>query len=163
MSEALTFGEQMAVAAIFKPEMVAQYAINLAAAAEAHPLQSEVENRFGEGLYIRCTSFAKGTQGLTMIHRWDHPFFILTGDVEVGSETEGFTRYTGPCMGMTKGGTQRVLRALDDTVWVTVHPNPDNCRDVEAIVARITIPYVNEEIPEHLRDMWRHNQKEVEE
>jgi hypothetical protein len=128
------------------------------AMASGPELRSYVVNRFTPGLYIRECGFEAGTQGVTMIHAIDHPFFILKGDVEVISETEGVTRYVGPCMGITKCGTRRLLKAHADTVWITVHPNPNNETDIEKIVARITQPHENPAVPADKANMWRRNQ-----
>lgn len=122
------------------------------------PLDSRVYNHFPEGLYVRETHFAAGTCGTTMVHRFDHPFFIFEGDVLVGSETEGFVRYTAPCFGITQAGTKRMLKALKNTIWITTHPNPDNGQDIAAIVARITLPYENPDVPPDQANQWRNNQ-----
>jgi hypothetical protein len=129
-----------------------------AAMVDGPPMQSCVFNHFPEGLYVRETHFAAGTRGTTMIHRFDHPFFLLKGDVEVISEAEGPVRYKAPHTGMTKAGTKRALRAHADCVWITVHPNPDNERDIDKIVARITIPYENPNVPLDQANQWQNNQ-----
>lgn len=129
--------------------------------AQGPPMESESFHHFGAGLYIRETRFKAGTVGVSMEHKFAHPFFILTGDVEVVSDTEGVTRYTGPCWGMTQPGTRRKLFARTDTVWLTIHPNPDDTRDIELLANRLLEPHANPLVPEALRNQWRGNRNPV--
>lgn len=79
-----------------------------------------VKNSWGDGLYIREFSCPSGNFFVTMIHKFDHPFFLLKGDVSILSE-KGFERLQAPYYGITKAGTQRVMLTHSDLVWVTVH------------------------------------------
>lgn len=121
------------------------------------PMVSQVFNHFPPGLYVRECHFAAGTLGTSMIHKVLHPFFLARGAVEVISETEGAVTYRAPHFGFTSPGTRRVLRALEDTVWITVHPNPDDGQDVEAIVRRVTENHLNPLLPPGLADQWKLN------
>jgi len=49
------------------------------------------------------------------------------------SETEGLVTYTAPMYGITMPQTRRAILIQEDTVWVTVHPNPLNKKNHEEI------------------------------
>jgi hypothetical protein len=121
------------------------------------PMVSHVVNHFPPGLYVRECHFAAGTLGTSMIHKVEHPFILARGVVEVMSEAEGSVTYRAPHVGITKPGTRRVLHALEDTVWITIHPNPDDCQDVETIVRRVTDEPENPLLPEGAGNQWRLN------
>lgn len=123
-----------------------------------HPMAAaEAINRFVPGLYIRECRMPKGTLGTSMIHDVEHVFMILQGVVQVASGDEGAVTYTAPHIGVTKPGTRRALHVLEDTIWVTVHPNPDDGTDVEKIVARVTRPHENPAVAPERANQWRLN------
>jgi hypothetical protein len=45
---------------------------------------------------------------------------------------------------VTLPGTQRAIYALEETVFVTVHPNPDDCQDLAELERRFI---VRQELP----------------
>jgi hypothetical protein len=55
----------------------------------------------------------------------------------VKSPTEE-TTYNAPHVGITSPGTRRALIALEDTVWMTIHANPENCTDPDEIAEQIS-------------------------
>ena len=93
----------------------------------ATPGQSEDANKinplnhtFAGGCYVREISMPKGQLISTGIHKKEHPFFILKGDVSVLSDT-GVVRITAPYSGVTQPGTKRLIYIHEDTIWATVH------------------------------------------
>jgi hypothetical protein len=91
------------------------------------PGQSEDANKinplnhtFAGGCYVREISMPKGQLISTGIHKKEHPFFILKGDVSVLSDT-GVVRITAPYSGVTQPGTKRLIYIHEDTIWATVH------------------------------------------
>ena len=131
-----------------------------AAMAGYSPPCHQTFNHFGEGLYIREFHFPPGAKGVTMTHKFRHPFFIMSGAVRVISDNEGAVIYRAPFTGFTEPGTRRAIEVIGDEplVWITVHPNPDNCREPDAIVDRLTEPHQNPDVPAGLGDQWRLNQ-----
>ena len=79
-----------------------------------------VKHSFGDGLYIREFHAPADQFFVTMIHKYDHPFFLMEGDVSVLSEN-GFERMKGPKWGLTRAGTQRVMLTHTPITWITVH------------------------------------------
>lgn len=97
-----------------------------------------VTHSFSDGMYVREIFIPAGMWIVGRIHREDHPNFLLKGKVVVETE-EGKVELTAPMSMISKAGTQRALYTLTDTVWVTVHLNPDNKQDVDRIVDRISV------------------------
>lgn len=94
-----------------------------------------LEHIFTDGLYVRKITMPKGALITSKIHKTQHQFFILKGEVIVwvdGVETI----LKAPYVGITEPGTRRVLYILKKCIWATSHPNPDN-ETVEQIEERI--------------------------
>lgn len=72
-----------------------------------------------------------------MVHIHDHPVFLIKGSARVLTESGGVEELKAPYYGISPAGTQRLLSTYSDTVWITVHANPDNCRDIETLERRL--------------------------
>ena len=97
---------------------------------------------FTDGIYIRQAFAPAGSMFTTVHHNTEHPFILISGTTDVISNEEA-SSITGPFMGVTKKGTRRVVYAVTDAVYMTVHANPDNLTDPDEIIRRITVPVVN--------------------
>tara|TARA_B100001094_G_scaffold232796_1_gene227649 strand:- start:32 stop:553 length:522 start_codon:yes stop_codon:yes gene_type:complete len=91
------------------------------------PGQDEVANTinplkhtFADGLYVREIFMPKGQIISTGIHKKEHPYFVLKGDISVLTD-EGIKRIKAPYNGITKPGTKRLIYMHEDSVWITVH------------------------------------------
>lgn len=125
------------------------------------PLECTIINRFAPDQYIRECRIPPGGCGTSMIHTVEHVFMVLQGVVMVRDDKGRIEIISAPHVGITKAGTKRALFVPPESpevVWVTVHPNPDNKQDVDAIVARVTAPYDNPAVPPALANAWRKNQ-----
>ena len=104
----------------------------------------DIEHFFADGLYIRLMRGKKGDLVVTKLHKTNHPYFVLYGDVTVTSSDET-KRIVAPCFGITKAGTKRVAFFHEDTVWITVHATKErNLENVE----REVIAETYEDLPE---------------
>ena len=97
---------------------------------------------FTDGIYIRKAFAPAGSMFTTVHHNTEHPFILISGTTEVISNEEA-SSITGPFIGITQKGTRRIVYAVTDTVYLTIHANPDNLTDPDEIIKRITIPVVN--------------------
>jgi len=79
-----------------------------------------LKHTFADGVYIREITMEKGLICTSKIHKKEHPYFVLQGDVTVVTETET-VRIKAPHWGITTPGTKRVLYVHETTVWATVH------------------------------------------
>ena len=96
-------------------------------------IECPLTHTYPEGLYVREIFAPAGSIITSLIHKFDHPFFLLRGKLTVISETEGLVTYTAPMYGITLPQTRRAILIQEDTVWVTVHPNPLNKKNHEEI------------------------------
>ena len=107
-----------------------------------------LEHTFADGLYIRQMTAPKGMLNVSKLHKTNHPYFILKGDVSVLTEN-GIVRIKAPQFGITRAGTKRIVYFHEDTVWITVPAT--NERDLEKIEDEI-IAKNYEELPENIRE-----------
>jgi quercetin dioxygenase-like cupin family protein len=89
-------------------------------------------HRFADGLYSRQLVIPAGHCAVGKIHKREHFTFIMSGQVVVLTEN-GPVEMCGPCVLVTKPGTKRAVYAVTDSVWITVHVNPDNERDMDKL------------------------------
>lgn len=85
------------------------------------------DHAFLPGLYIRRVVNVAGSLTITMKHKVKHTFQVLRGHIRVRdlSVGEAHDLFGGDC-GVTPPGTQRVIYAVEETEFVTMHQNPDN-------------------------------------
>lgn len=121
------------------------------------PIICPLEHDFADGMYIRTIFMPKGREGIaniitSAIHNTRHPFFILKGIVAVFSENDGEQILEAGDYGITLPNTRRVLRIIEDTVWVTCHATnikpKDNSKEaieeaVQLIIDSITDKRIN--------------------
>lgn len=89
---------------------------------------------FPKGLYVREVFIPKGTLCIGKIHRSEYIDIVSSGAVNVLTE-DGIKRVQAPATFVTQPGKKRVGIALEDTVWTTIHPNPENETDLEKLEA----------------------------
>jgi len=102
-----------------------------------------LKHTFANGMYIREIFVPKGYIVMTYIHKQSHPAFQVSGDTTV-IEPDGNKRIKGYSAFITPAGTKRICYCHEDTVWVTVHLNPDNKENIEDIEERIYANHYNE-------------------
>ncbi len=113
-----------------------------------HAIASQANARFGDacfplehfyadGMYIRKIFMPAGHILTSKIHKKDHPYFVLSGEVDVLTE-EGTVRIKAPYWGITKAGTKRVILTIKSCVWITCHATEekDLGRIEEEIIAK---------------------------
>ena len=87
---------------------------------------------FSEGIYTREIVIKKGMFAIGKIHKFDHTFFLMKGKLLLCTQ-EGVKELEAPYYGNASAGTKRVAIALEDTVFVNVHPNPHNIKDIDKL------------------------------
>lgn len=108
-----------------------------------------LNHTFTDGLYTREIKMPKGYLVVSKIHKYEHPYFVLQGEVSVITE-EGVKRIVAPYYGVTPVGTKRVLYIHEDCTWITVHTNPSNGTDVDEIEERIIAKSFDDLLPEYV-------------
>jgi hypothetical protein len=81
------------------------------------PLKQTLEG----GLYTRELFMPKGSLVISMIHKQQHPSFLLKGKVSYINDEGEIVTVTGPHVIFTQIGTQRVLYIHEDTNWCCVY------------------------------------------
>jgi len=92
---------------------------------------------FSEGVYIREMSMLEGGIVIGKIHNKSHTWFLMKGKLKIANE-DGVVTYSAPTYVNAKSGAKRVIIALEDSVFVNIHPNPDNIKDIEELERILT-------------------------
>lgn len=87
---------------------------------------------FAPGVYIRTVFMRAGETWVGKIHRYEHFSIISQGSAAVVTEFDQ-SIVSAPDKFMSPAGTKRALAIIDDMIWTTIHPNPENIRDVSAL------------------------------
>lgn len=99
-----------------------------------------LKHSFSDNMYVREISIPEGVVLTGKIHKHDHPNFLMSGTVVVVTEDGGEEILEGPLAMISPPGTKRALFALTDLVWITVHHNPTNTRDLKELEERVIAP-----------------------
>jgi len=91
-----------------------------------------ITNNFTDGLYMRQMKMKAGTIVISAIHHTNHFWFLLSGKVVVENENE-IVEHIAPCWSHSLKGTKRLIKCLEDCVWINVIANPSDTRDMKAI------------------------------
>lgn len=95
---------------------------------------------FEPGKYIREIEIPAGQILIGREHRHGHLCLLLKGSVIMNTE-KGRVRFDAPAEFVSQPGHQMVVQALTDVIARTVHPNPTESRDTDALHAEA---FVNE-------------------
>lgn len=79
-----------------------------------------VQHHFAPGSYAREMTLPEGSVIIGKIHRHAHVNVISAGRVRVLTEF-GMEELSAPCTFVSQPGTKRVVHALENTVWTTIH------------------------------------------
>tara|TARA_R110000737_G_scaffold193098_1_gene214425 strand:+ start:174 stop:644 length:471 start_codon:yes stop_codon:yes gene_type:complete len=95
-----------------------------------------IKHAFADSVYIRQMDMTKGSVVVGAIHKHLHVWFLLTGHVTIA--TEGSTEdYIAPCYVISTPGAKRVILANEDSIFVNIHKNPSNTRDIDKLEKEI--------------------------
>ena len=90
-----------------------------------------VKESFADGCYIREIFNPAKELIITKIHKKQHPFFLLEGEMSILTE-DGIKELKAPYHGITEVGTKRIIYTHTDCVFVTVHAtDKKNTKEIE--------------------------------
>ncbi len=92
---------------------------------------------FSDGVYIREMSMLEGGIVIGKIHNRSHTWFLMKGKLKIANE-DGVATYSAPTYVNARSGAKRVIIALEDSVFVNVHPNPDNITNIDELERILT-------------------------
>jgi hypothetical protein len=78
----------------------------------------------------------KGHVILGAVHNHLHVWFLLTGSVIINNNGEKI-EHIAPCYTVSEPGSQRIILALEDSIFVNVHKNPTNTKDIAELEKEI--------------------------
>lgn len=108
--------------------------------AKHQQLELKLQQHFCAGVYMRELHIPAGTLLTGKIHKYPCLNIVPVGDIEVVTEA-GVRRIQGPVVFKSPAGVKRAARVFSDTIWITVHANPDNVeRDSDAMADLLTVP-----------------------
>lgn len=99
----------------------------------------ETTHRFAPGLYCREIRVPAGTLMTGRVHRFEHVSVMVSGEMTTLVDGE-MRRIAGYHPFIAPAGTKRVGYTHTEVVWLTVHLNPDELRDIEQIESLLCEP-----------------------
>ena len=95
-----------------------------------------IKHAFTDGVYIRQMDMKKDTVVVGAIHKHLHVWFLLIGDVTIATE-DTTEDYIAPCYIVSTPGVKRVIYSNEDSIFVNVHKNPTNTKDLDKLEKEI--------------------------
>ena len=102
--------------------------------------QFPLTHHFVPGVYGREMAIRAGSLLTGKIHREAHLVILLEGIIRVFTEAGGTKELRAPLVFTSPPGVKRAAMALTDTRWLTIHPNPEDTQDLQALEAEIIVP-----------------------
>ena len=96
---------------------------------------------FAPGMYLRELTVPAGMLVVGKIHKHSHFLVVLSGRAQVVSEF-GREEMTAGHVSVSQAGVKRVVLALEDTRFLTVHANAEGSQDLAVIEAEHIEPEV---------------------
>ena len=91
-----------------------------------------LKHTFTDGIYIRQMSMKKDSFVIGKIHKHNHVWFLLTGMISVADENDTVD-HIAPCYVEAPAGSKRMIYAHEDSIWVNIHANPTNTKDLKEL------------------------------
>ena len=116
------------------------------------PLQQHLEG----GLYTREVFMPKGAIVVSMIHKQQHPSFLLKGELSYLTDEGEIKRITAPHKIFTQTGTQRVLYIHKDSEWCCVYKtNAKTFEEAESDVYADKFTELPKELINKTKKLWQ--------
>lgn len=103
-----------------------------------HQIELKTTHHFAPGIYMREIFIPKGTTLTGKIHKTEHLNILSQGRLIVYTEN-GMKELTASTVVKSMPGIKRVGHALEDSVWITVHPNIENEQDVQKLEGMLVV------------------------
>ena len=99
--------------------------------------RNPVKHSFADGCYIREIFNPANELLVTKIHKKEHPFFLMQGEMSILTE-DGVKHLKAPYHGITKPGTKRIIYTHSDCIFITVHATEetDVAKIEEQVIAK---------------------------
>ena len=91
-----------------------------------------MKHTFADGIYVRQMDMKAGSAVVGAIHNHLHVWFLLTGHLAVATE-DNVEEFIAPCYVVASPGSKRVIYAMEDSIFINVHKNPKNIKNIEKL------------------------------
>jgi len=108
----LIFQQEDPVAAILRLQAVVS---------KMEQYQPETTHYFADGMYLRWVFRKAGTLVIGKVHKKQHFYLVIQGEIEIAGGPDGPKRMKAPAIVVSEPGTKRAVYALQDTVCITIH------------------------------------------
>ena len=95
-----------------------------------------LKHTFADGIYVRQMDMKADSLVVGAIHNHLHVWFLLTGHLAVSTE-DAIEEFIAPCYVVADPGSKRVIYAMEDSIFVNIHKNPKNIKDIKKLEAEI--------------------------
>jgi|TARA_B110000285_G_scaffold45467_1_gene50825 quercetin dioxygenase-like cupin family protein len=95
-----------------------------------------IKHSFADQVYIRQMNLKKDYVIVGAIHNHLHAWFLLSGKVIINNNGEKI-EHVAPCYTVSKPGSKRLIYAVEDSVFVNIHKNPSNTKNIEELEKEI--------------------------
>ena len=91
-----------------------------------------IKHNFSDQLYMREMKMKAGTFVVSAMHHTDHFWFLMTGRILVTTDGET-VEHIAPCFEKSIKGAKRLIMCSEDCIFINIHKNPSNTRDLDEI------------------------------
>lgn len=98
-----------------------------------------VINHFAPDVYMRQMDADAGDLVISRMHRTEHLNILLKGSISILTD-DGVQYFEAPCILKSNAGTKRVGYFHKDSSWLTIHSNPENIVEEDALIKMLTVP-----------------------
>ena len=91
-----------------------------------------LKHTFADGIYVRQMDMNANSMVVGAIHNHLHVWFLLTGHL-AGVTEDTTEEFIAPCYVLATPGSKRVIYAIEDSIFVNIHKNPNNIKNIKKL------------------------------
>tara|TARA_B110000285_G_scaffold162045_1_gene180992 strand:+ start:3194 stop:3655 length:462 start_codon:yes stop_codon:yes gene_type:complete len=111
-----------------------------------------IKHFFADQVYIRQMNMSADQFVVGAVHNHLHVWFLLTGKVSIIEDDETID-HVAPCFTISKPGIQRVIYAHEDSIFINIHKNPENLKNIDDLEKEI-VSMTKEEFNKKNNKTW---------
>jgi len=102
-----------------------------------------IKHSFADQVYIRQMTMPAGFVIIGAIHNHEHVWFLLTGKVSI-NDNGTIVDHVAPCYMVSSPGSKRVIYSHEESIFVNIHKNPSNTKDISQLEDEIVSMTIEE-------------------
>ena len=102
-----------------------------------------LKHSFADGVYIRQMDMPQDHLIIGAVHKDLHVWFLLKGNLTIATK-DSVEDFEAPCYVVANPGTQRLIYANEDSIFVNIHKNPSELRDIRKLEEEFCCINMNE-------------------